>query len=188
MWGLVVGETLLLLLLLRALGALKLQNRREQDSSPSYDDIGGLKIGDIAPSFAAKDEHGHVMDLAESDEKLRLLIFLKPGCTACSDAIALVNEYLERENHADVYLFGLADQDANTSYAAQHFLRIPLWTPLTSSCEKMYDIRWGGSALPTTTRRDTECLARRGASGLSGLPDCYLKLVGQLSATPVCYS
>ncbi len=140
MWGLVVGETLLLLLLLRALGALKLQNGRVQDSSPSYD-IGGLKIGDIAPSFAAKDEHGHMMDLAESDEKFRILIFLKPGCSACSDAIALVNEYLERENHADVYIFGLADQDANASYAAQYFLRVPLWTPLTSSCEKMYDIR-----------------------------------------------
>ncbi|WP_161975219.1 peroxiredoxin family protein [Tengunoibacter tsumagoiensis] len=138
-----LGETALLVLLLRALGALKIQGQPSHVPPPAMTTIdeGGLAIGEIAPSFAAQDGEGNNMQLAETDGRSRLLIFLQPGCSACANAIVLINALVERDPHIALSVFGLADQDANKVYAEQSSLRVPLWTPSDTSCEKTYGIR-----------------------------------------------
>ncbi|WP_211326414.1 TlpA family protein disulfide reductase [Thermosporothrix hazakensis] len=134
LWVLVIGETVLLILLLRALGALKLKTTPIEEPE-------GLKIGTIAPSFVFQDGSGNENALKQTDGRRRMLLFLRPGCPACVEAIRLAKAVQGRQEVPDILLFGLADAQTNKVYAREQELQIPLLTPVSPSCDELYAIR-----------------------------------------------
>jgi peroxiredoxin len=99
-------------------------------------------IGKLAPSFLAKDMQGSPLQLTDSDGQSRIVVFIKPGCPACLDALSILNNFATREDYPIIHIFSLADQKSNQVYATNYSPQLPILTPEDSTtCERMYDIR-----------------------------------------------
>ncbi len=80
LWVLVLFETVLLVLLLRALGQIKQQGGVSGNQVQASGE-GGLSPGKKAPSFTATDYEGRVVRLDDFQGQRRILAFILPGCS-----------------------------------------------------------------------------------------------------------
>jgi len=134
LWALVLFETGLLLLLLRALGQLRqkgiLHNAGVQSAS-----IGGLNIGERAPSFEATNFDGDTVRLEDFQEQRLILGFISPGCRACAEAIQAFNAIQQDGHDLGIVIVGSSDRDLNRVYATEHGAMMCILT-LTANVER----------------------------------------------------
>lgn len=139
LWLLVLFETVLLLLLLRALGELR---RQGAFAATPYRAAGpgGLEIGDTAPPFAAIDASGSTVRLDDTRGKRRLLAFVSPTCSACADTIEALNAGMSEYPDLSMLVIGGPDSQANQSYAIEHGARMTILTAASSLGRDSYRI------------------------------------------------
>lgn len=136
---LVLFETVLLMLLLRALGQIKQQGgltgSQEQSSG-----INGLAVGEKAPSFVALDQHDRTIRMDDFKGRKRILAFITPGCTPCAETIEVLNAFLQDTHGIAVLIVGNSDRQQNSIYAIEHNAQMPVLTP-AFDVDGIYHIR-----------------------------------------------
>lgn len=134
-----VVETVLLVLLLRALGKLKQQGAFSTNQAQPFDP-GGLNVGEKAPSFVATDDEGNTFRLEDFEGQRRILTFVSPGCPSCAGAIDALNAILQHEQDLAVFVVGDRDREQNRAYAHEHGARMPILTPASTDIREMYHV------------------------------------------------
>jgi peroxiredoxin len=145
LWVLVLVETLLLLLLLRALSELRQQLKlaigTTSTEKPNLE-VGGLEIGEIAPLFVATDQNGNTFSLDQWQGQRRLLVFVSAGCTTCKKTIALLNRLLQREPDLQVLVVAMdGDESTNREFAQKSNAQMPVLTTDTDVARELYRVR-----------------------------------------------
>lgn len=137
---LVLFETVLLLLLLRALGEIRQQGTLST-SQTRTPELGRLKVGEPAPALVGRDQNGKEIRLSNFLGKRCLLAFISAKCSACAGAIeTLVSIQEETPDIATVFVAG-PDFEANCAYALQHDLHLPVLTSEPGFAQRVYDVR-----------------------------------------------
>lgn len=127
LWVLVLFETVLLLLLLRALGILRQKGVLAATEQPL--ELGGLDVGEQAPAFVAIDQGGNPVRLEDFQGRQCVLAFILPGCSGCIGTLDSLKAVLQDEHDLAVIVISDADKEANRAYAIKHNLQIPVLTP-----------------------------------------------------------
>ena len=136
---LVLIETALLILLLRALGRLR-QECGFSGGRVADRISGGLPVGMQAPLITGTDQQGRTVSLNDTKGSTRILAFISPGCAACAGAISALNNVLASDPDVTVLLVSGSDSAANRAYAAEHHLGIPLLTPRPGRGKEVYRV------------------------------------------------
>lgn len=137
LWVIVLFETVLLLLLLRALGALR-QQGFSQSMNPIIDD--GPEIGEQAPPLLAKDQNGNLVSLENLQGRWCILAFVSPGCSACIGTIKALNTYLESKQDFTVLVIGGTKREQNKVFAETSDSQVSILT-LDTDIADSYRIR-----------------------------------------------
>lgn len=103
-----------------------------------------LKVGDFAPDFILKDQHGEVCRLSAFKGKSNVVLYFypkddTPGCTV--EACGFRDHYYEFQN-AGTEILGISS-DNNTShlkFASKHKLPFILLSDMGSKVRKLYNI------------------------------------------------
>ncbi|MGH2493356.1 MAG: peroxiredoxin family protein [Ktedonobacteraceae bacterium] len=135
LWVLVLIETTLLVLLLRALGELK------QGSAFSPHDVSqltGLEVGVQAPSFVASRDNGDAVRLESFRGRRCILAFVSPDCSACAGTIEAIHRVQQEERDLAVLVVGGSDVQKNERYAREHQAQMPIWTAPLSLAMEVY--------------------------------------------------
>ena len=140
LWVLVLIETGLLLLLLRALGQLRQQGTLSTKDTPSIA-TWGLNVGEPAPSFTAIDQYGKRISFADFSGQKRILAFISPNCSVCAGAIEAMNGIIEQERGIAVIAVGDIDRERNNVYAAEYQARMPVLTPAFTAEKDLYRVQ-----------------------------------------------
>lgn len=127
LWIIVLVETALLFLLLRALGTLRQQGRQE---NPLL--TGGLATGAQAPLFVAVDQHNKEMRLESTQGQKRVIVFISPGCQACVHTLEMLDTLKNTFTEVSFLIIGGSDFSINYDYALKHRITLPLLTPTLS--------------------------------------------------------
>lgn len=139
LWVVVLIETALLVMLLRALGTLR-QEGGFSGGRVADRVSGGLPVGMQAPIITATDLEGHQISLDDLRGRNRILTFISPGCAACEGAISALNTVLASRHDIAVLLVGGPDREANRAYAAEHHARVPILTPKPGRGKEVYRV------------------------------------------------
>ena len=139
LWILVLFETVLLLLLLRALGELRQKGMLLSGEAMQSSALGGLEVGEQAPSFTASDQDGNVIEL-EDIKKRRVLAFVSPSCSACDSTLQVLKTVKQDQRVEVVLVVGSSNSEENRRYAAKHDLQMPLLTPGSEVVEGLYHV------------------------------------------------
>lgn len=135
LWILVLVETGLLLLLLRVLGKLRQQGLLTPSTQSE-----GLKVGEQAPLFTAFDYDGKSTRLEDLQGRRRMLVFVAPGCPACSLAIEMLNTFLSSNKDITVLVLGDSDPQLNRLYAGEQGAQMDILAPESEKLKDTYDI------------------------------------------------
>lgn len=141
LWILVLVETVLLLRLLHLLGDLREQGVLSPATHQPVPSIGGLEVGEQAPSFAATDYAGGIVELEDFQGQQCILAFISPDCSACAGATEALRTLTRDERNLKVLLIGDINGEANRLYAAEHNIQIPILTPPPDLAKKVYQIQ-----------------------------------------------
>lgn len=133
-------ETVLLVLLLRALGKLKQQKDFASNQLPSPQEW-GLAVGEQAPLFVAADDKGNNVRLDDCYGKKRIVAFVSPGCSACSGTIEALNIYVRDEQPFALFVLGSSDHEQNRVYAARQQALMPILTDHTEVGKNAYRVQ-----------------------------------------------
>ncbi len=141
LWVLVLVETGLLVLLLRAFGGMRQKNVFPSNQISQFNDSSNLTlaVGEQAPSFTAIDERGVKIKLDDFQE-YRVLAFFEPGCSACDGAIKALNLLMQDRQDFVVLAIGGLDQALNKAYAIEHEAHMMILTPDMDVREKLYHV------------------------------------------------
>ncbi|MGH2494350.1 MAG: peroxiredoxin family protein [Ktedonobacteraceae bacterium] len=137
LWVLVLFETTLLVLLLRALGELK------QGGAFSPHDVSqliGLEVGVQAPSFVASSYNGDSVQLEDFRGRRCILAFVSPDCSACAGAIEAIHRVQQEEHDLALLVVGGSDARQNERYAHEHQAQMPIWTAPLSLAMEVYRV------------------------------------------------
>lgn len=126
LWVVVICETVLLLLLLRALGELQQQNRLLAVNQTQAMNQDGLPVGVQAPSYTATVQDNQVVSLEDFQGRKRVLAFVSPGCPACSGAVKSLNTLIKEGSDIKVLVIGSPDQEMNLEYAHEQAACMPI--------------------------------------------------------------
>ncbi|MGB8346241.1 MAG: hypothetical protein WCD86_15260 [Ktedonobacteraceae bacterium] len=135
----VLFETVLLLLLLRALGELRQRGKLPTSRAIQYPDIGGLAVGEQAPLFVAKYLDGNEFRM-EHLHGHHILAFVEPGCSACNGAMSALNKLMQERPEFTVVAVGGLDQRLNRAYAIEFGAHMPILTPDLDVGNELYRI------------------------------------------------
>lgn len=116
LWVLVLVETALLLLVLRAVGKLRQQSPFESYQPP---ELWGISLGEPAPLFSLLDQQGRLVRLEDLRGKRSLLVFIAPGCSYCPAVVEAMNQLRQGNSELGLLLFGTLDAESNRVYAIQ---------------------------------------------------------------------
>ncbi len=145
LWGLVLLETVLLVLLLRALGELRQQLKLALGTPGAQEpnlEIGGLEVGERAPSFTATDQHGNTIQLDDWQGHCRLLAFISATCSTCQKTIGFLNDLLQSERDLQVLVVGMDhDWTTNREMAKKSHAQMPVLTTDTDVARQLYHVR-----------------------------------------------
>lgn len=141
LWVVVICETVLLLLLLRALGEIKKQGSLLSKGYTNTLDDGGLNIGEKAPAFTASDYRGNIISLNDFDRQQRILAFIFPGCSACTDALEALNYFAQDNPNKELLVVGSPDSKRNQAYATEHHAKMTILTPTPELADETYRIQ-----------------------------------------------
>ncbi len=141
LWVLVLGETALLLLLLRGLGQLRLQSKTTSGVNTIMPKDWGPAIGMQVPSFTAEDPQHRRVSLEDYQGRKQLLLFISPTCSACARAIESLNVLHQQEPDLELLVLGSTDYKANQAYVMEHQLPVPILTPEQDLAREIYDIK-----------------------------------------------
>lgn len=131
LWIMVLFETGLLFLLLRAIGELRRQGILPKENSNGVN-TSGLAIGEQAPSFVATDYTGNDISLEDFQGMRRVLAFVSPGCPACASTIEVLNTLIQVERDIKVLVVGGPNRERNQAYGLEHkFVTSILTAPST---------------------------------------------------------
>ena len=140
LWVLVLFETGLLLLLLRALGELRQRGTISTNGMESTQEW-GLHIGEQAPSFTAVDQRGKVIRFEDFSSQRRILAFISPSCSVCMGAIEAMNSLVEEGQGIVVLAVGDADAERNRLYAAEHNAQMSILTATSTFDKSLYSVQ-----------------------------------------------
>ena len=141
LWILVLFETGLLLLLLRALGELRQRGTFSPRGDMESPETWGLAIGEQAPSFLATDQDGKAVRLDDFQGQRRVLAFILPGCSSCTDTMKALNTFVRNEGDAPVLVIGGSDRELNQAYAVEHDAEMSILTPALGFDGERFRIR-----------------------------------------------
>ncbi|MGI9075234.1 MAG: hypothetical protein ACR2JB_28830 [Bryobacteraceae bacterium] len=88
----------------------------------------GPEINRPAPKATVTDMAGRTFDIGGKRSRRLILVFIAPGCRACSDLMPAVRALARSEHHSlDVLLVGRGSESDIEAFAARHLLQhIPL--------------------------------------------------------------
>jgi methylamine dehydrogenase accessory protein MauD len=139
LWLVVVCETGLLLLLLRAIGEL-----RQQGILPTVDkdgaNTGGLAVGEQAPTFIATDYASNEVSLEDFRGMQRILAFVSPGCPACANTIEALNALIQTRQDVKVLVVGGPNREHNQRFAVEYKAKMPILTASPTLLSETYHI------------------------------------------------
>ena len=134
-------ETVLLMLLLRALGEVQQRVLVASGSQPQSLGQGGLDIGEKAPLIAAVDPDSNVIKLEDFQEKHCILAFISPGCSACAGTIKAINTLLQVEKSVGAMVIGSTDRELNRVYMGEYDSKVPILAPISESSKELYHVQ-----------------------------------------------
>lgn len=105
------------------------------------DSVGGLDIGEIAPTFIATDQYNNVVHFDDFGKKQRLLAFVKPGCLICPKALEALEYLIQNEQDIIGLVVGSSNHEKNRIYITEHTVKLPFLTPDSDSVKKLYKVR-----------------------------------------------
>jgi methylamine dehydrogenase accessory protein MauD len=140
LWVLVLFETVLLVLLLRALGEIRQRGGFATPVSNAHANE-GLPLGTQAPAFSAKTPEGNAFNLAETDGKWRVLTFISPGCSACESALKTLQDFQQEKQDIDVLVVAGTDFKENQAYATEKETSLPLLTPTSKAGKEAFQVQ-----------------------------------------------
>lgn len=138
LWVLVLFETVLLVLLLRALGEMRQQGRLSAGSSQRQSE---LNVGEQAPSFTANAYGNESIRLENVRGRKSVLAFVSPGCSACAGAIEALNTLQGEDHNLALLVIGDADEQKNHAFALEHQAQMPILAANASLALDVYRIR-----------------------------------------------
>jgi peroxiredoxin len=143
LWVLVLFETVLLLLLLRALGQLRQQGTfpRNQKLSSESQEEWGLALGELAPSFVVLDSDNRAFKTNDFQGQNRILAFILPGCSSCSNTVKALNTFLLSNHDITILVIGSSDINLNLAYAAEQDAKFSVLAPASGFDGELYRIR-----------------------------------------------
>ncbi|HLG65312.1 MAG TPA: redoxin domain-containing protein [Ktedonosporobacter sp.] len=134
-------ETVLLLLLLRALGELRQHMASSGTGQSRFFADRGLPLESQAPMFVALDHEDRPVRLEDTQGRRRVLAFVSPGCPACETTIDALNDFLREQKSVAVFVIGGTDKKANRAYAAERKAEMPILTPDAKLAREVYLIQ-----------------------------------------------
>lgn len=139
LWILVLLIAFLLAGTLRQLGLIQL--RLGDDPGALITDT-GLDRGTLAPDFEAIDsESGSTRRLSDYPAQARMLVFLSPGCLACSELVPGLNEVrATRAHEADFLVVCRGDVESCRSFSRVNGLDVPMLIDVTGNIEREYEV------------------------------------------------
>lgn len=137
LWVLVLFETTLLVLLLRALGELK---QKGMFSPPDVSQLTGLAVGVQVPAFVATRQNGDTFRLEDMRGQRCLLAFVSPDCSACSGAIKAIGSVQQEEYDLAIVVVSSAEAQKNERYAREYAVQLPIWSIPLSLAMEVYRI------------------------------------------------
>ena len=109
------------------------------DLHPSI--VGGLDIGENAPTFVAVDLEDNRLIIDSSQEKSYLLTFVSPGCSVCSGALKALQKMLQEKPSLAGLVVGSSDKELNRVYAKNQHVRMPFLTDDANLIQKIYRVQ-----------------------------------------------
>lgn len=104
-----------------------------------------LKVGDVAPYFEGKDQHGNTISLDTLKGKTIVLYFYPkddtPGCTATACSLRDEYQYLSKNNYAVIGV-SADDEKSHAKFAKKYDLPFSLLADTNIKIMKAYDV-WG---------------------------------------------
>lgn len=104
-----------------------------------------LKVGDVAPYFEGKDQHGNTISLNALKGKTIVLYFYPkddtPGCTATACSLRDEYQYLSKNNYAVIGV-SADDEKSHAKFAKKYDLPFSLLADTNIKIMKAYDV-WG---------------------------------------------
>ena len=89
-----------------------------------------LKIGDKAPDFTLKDEHGTSVSLSDFRDKQAVVLIFYPGdmTPGCTMQLCAVRDDWQKFQEANIALFGVnhANADSHEAFIKKHSFPFPL--------------------------------------------------------------
>jgi peroxiredoxin len=121
LWTVVIVEAWFLVLLARKVGELPTEIFSSLNQNRNHaPDLGGLEIGETAPSFVAPDLQGQEMNLADFRGSRCMLAFVSAGCKSC-DGTARALQSLHNDHPSVAIVFvGTSLVERNREYSAKH--------------------------------------------------------------------
>ncbi|MBS1650895.1 MAG: thioredoxin-dependent thiol peroxidase [Bacteroidetes bacterium] len=123
-----------------------MQALKQQDVKPAFvAHKTSLKVGELAPYFDGRDQHGNTVSLASLMGKTIILYFYPkddtPGCTAESCSLRDEYQFLSNSNYAVVGV-SADDETSHAKFAEKYNLPFPLIADTEKTIIKAYDV-WG---------------------------------------------
>ncbi|MCG8349567.1 MAG: redoxin family protein [Chloroflexales bacterium] len=119
LWVIVLGQMLILLALARQIGIL---HKRLAPNGARMTNV-GLALGQEAPKFQELDIHQRQTTLGNERSKSTLLVFVSPGCSACSDLMPAIRTIARMEQQVEVVIISLLqDEEINQDFVIRYKL------------------------------------------------------------------
>lgn len=135
-----IFETVLLVLLLRALGEIR-QNGNLSTNNAQSPNAWGLTVGEKAPAFTGTDQDGNTINFETYRDQRRVLVFVSPGCSVCADVIAAMNALLHEKPDIVMLAVGDSDVERNHAYAVEHHARMPILATPSHIDKELYRVQ-----------------------------------------------
>lgn len=103
-----------------------------------------VKVGDFAPDFTLKDQHGDIISLSDYRDKANVVLYFypkddTPGCTA--QACSFRDHFEDfKDHHAVVIGVSSDDETSHVKFASKHNLPFTLLSDHDAKVRKLYGV------------------------------------------------
>lgn len=118
--------------------------------------VGSLELGEQMASFEARDQNGNLIKLENFRNRQLLLLFVLPGCPACSAGLAVLPQILRERPNISFLIIGGANREANLTHSQGLNLQVPFIIDAQDFVKFQYRIQ----KFPTAILLDEEGIVR----------------------------
>ena len=121
---------------------IMLKSRKNSYPMPTHSmDLGGISLGEKAPSFIGIDQNNQTMRLDMFKGNWLLLLFVSPGCSACPGGLKALHRISLENPIFSVVAIASPDLEVNSKYAIKQQIEFPIITSTSELVHKHYKVR-----------------------------------------------